>query len=147
MGGGGGVDGAIHRVAGPELLTELEKLGDCPAGEARLTGAYNLHAKHIIHAVGPLYQGGDHGEADVLASAYKWALRLAEENGVETLAFPSIATGAYEYPHEEACEVAVKTVEQWVSEHDLPKVVTFCCHAPEDVSAYQTRLKREATPL
>jgi O-acetyl-ADP-ribose deacetylase len=140
MCGGGGVDGAIHRAAGPELLQECLKVGGCPQGEARLTNGYRLPAKHIIHTVGPVWEGGGHGEADVLASAYRSSLELAEKIGATTVAFPCLSTGVYGYPKPEACEIAVHTVSKWLSEHETPREVTFCCFAADDAALYRKRL-------
>jgi O-acetyl-ADP-ribose deacetylase (regulator of RNase III) len=145
--GGGGVDGAVHQAAGPELLEALSGIGYCPEGEARITPGFRLPVKYVIHAVGPVYVGGQAGEAETLASAYHWSLELAEANGVQTIAFPCISTGAFEYPRDEACAVAVPTVQQWLSEHELPRVVTFCCHDPEDVAVYRERLGLEPEAL
>lgn len=108
--GGGGVDGAIHRAGGPTIMAECRRLGGCPTGEARLTGAGNLQARYVIHAVGPIWSGGNRGEAALLASAYRYSLRLAEEQGVRNLAFSSLSTGAYGYPVEEAARVALASV-------------------------------------
>jgi O-acetyl-ADP-ribose deacetylase len=137
--GGGGVDGAIHRAAGPELLAECRALRGCPTGQAKMTAGYRLHAKHVIHTVGPIYHGGD-GEAELLRSCYLESLRLASEAGLETIAFPCISTGVYSYPKEEACDIAVNTVTEWLAMHDLPKYVAFCCFGSEDTELYQRRL-------
>ncbi len=112
--GGGGVDGAIHRAAGPGLLEECRRLGGCPTGEARITGGYDLSARYVIHAVGPVYRGGTAGEATLLRSAYESALQLAVGAGVESIAFPCISTGAYGYPKTQACDLAVETVATWL---------------------------------
>ncbi len=144
--GGGGVDGAVHRAAGPGLLEECERIGICPEGEARITKGYRLPTVYIIHAVGPVYEGGQFGEAKVLASAYKAALALAEKNNVETVAFPCISTGVYDYPNEEACKIAVGTVEEWLNKHELPRLVTFCCFDQQDADLYQKRLNQVPTP-
>ena len=141
--GGGGVDGAIHRAAGPGLLEECRQLGGCPTGEARITGGHRLKARHVIHAVGPVYRGGGHGEAELLASCYRWSLRLAEEAGARTVAFPCISTGAYRYPKREACDIAVSTVSEWLDDHELPETVIFCCFDPEDAALYRERLAAE----
>src|SRR5262249_8560771 len=130
--GGGGVDGAIHRAAGPGLLEECLKIGYCPPGEARITKAYLLPAKFVIHTVGPVWEGGGYGEAEALASCYMSSLRLAAEHGVGTLAIPCIATGTYGYPKAEACGVAVSTALEWLRTHDLPRQVVFCCFEEKD---------------
>ena len=140
MRGGGGVDGAVHRAAGPDLLAECIKVGRCPTGEARITGGYKLLARHVIHTVGPFHHGHP-GEAELLRSCYRESLRLAEQAGVETIAFPCISTGVYEYPKDEACDIAVSTVIEWLAMHELPKVVTFCCFGNDDVELYTARLK------
>lgn len=116
--GGGGVDGAIHRKAGPQLLGECRKIGGCPTGEARITGAYNLAADHIIHTVGPVYRDGHSGEEALLASAYRSSLELAEKNGVESLAFPAISAGVYGYPMNQAAETALITIRDFLKTGD-----------------------------
>jgi O-acetyl-ADP-ribose deacetylase (regulator of RNase III) len=141
--GGGGVDGAIHRAAGPGLLEECRRLGGCPTGEARITGAYALPARYVIHAVGPVYRGGTHGEAALLRSAYVRSLELAERAGCAEVAFPCISTGAYGYPKAEACDIAVSAVLEWLDGHELPERVVFCCFSEADAEVYRQRLARE----
>jgi O-acetyl-ADP-ribose deacetylase (regulator of RNase III) len=115
--GGGGVDGAIHRAAGPELLAECRLLGGCNTGEAKITGAGNLPARHVIHAVGPVWRGGDEREAEALASCYERSMALAAEHSCRTVAFPAISTGVYAYPLDEAAEVSIKAVRTGLDEH------------------------------
>lgn len=139
--GGGGVDGAIHRAAGSGLLTECRTLGGCSTGEARITGGYDLPARHVIHTVGPVYRDHDPDEARrLLASCYRESLRLAAAAGLRSVAFPGISTGVYGYPKEEACEVAVETVASWLAEHGSPHDVTFCCFSAGDAALYRARL-------
>jgi O-acetyl-ADP-ribose deacetylase (regulator of RNase III) len=142
--GGGGVDGAIHRAAGPELLAECRGLGGCPTGQARLTSGHRLPARHVIHTVGPVYRDGRSGEPELLRSCYRESLRLASEAGLETVAFPAISTGVYGYPRAEACDVAVATVSEWLATHALPVTVTFCCFEARDAALYRGRLARGA---
>ena len=139
--GGGGVDGAIHRAAGPGLLAECRTLGGCPVGEARITGGYDLPARHVIHTVGPVYDNHPAAEAErLLRSCYMESLRLAAEAGLETIAFPGISTGIYRYPKPEACAVAVGAVAGFITAHELPRVVTFCCLGSADAALYRAWL-------
>lgn len=126
--GGGGVDGAIHRAAGPGLLKECRRLGGCQTGEAKITAGYNLPARFVIHTVGPRWRGGDYGEDALLASCYTSSLRLAEEHGVRTIAFPAISTGAFGFPLPRAAAIAVRTVFDHLSRSDAISQVTFVCH-------------------
>jgi O-acetyl-ADP-ribose deacetylase (regulator of RNase III) len=142
--GGGGVDGAIHSAAGPRLLYECEKLGGCPTGQAKMTLGYRLPARHVIHTVGPIYEGGGHGEAELLAQCYRESLRLATEAGLESVAFPCISTGVFGYPMAEATDIAIAAVTDWLASHDLPRVVTFCCFSEEDADVYRSRLAVKA---
>ncbi len=137
--GGGGVDGAIHRAAGPLLKKECEALHGCKTGEAKITKGYNLPAKYVIHTVGPIYSGkGD--EAKKLASCYLNSLKLAVKNGVKTIAFPSISTGIYGYPKKEAVEIAFNTVNDFLKQHeDLNLTVTFCCFDRETYELYSKK--------
>jgi O-acetyl-ADP-ribose deacetylase len=125
--GGGGVDGAIHRAAGPELLDECRTLGGCATGDVKATRGYRLKAKWVLHAVGPVYRDGEHGEADRLASCYRRALEIGAELGCQSVAFPAISCGVYGYPLGEACAVARRAVEAWLGAHDLPGNVTLVC--------------------
>ncbi len=136
--GGGGVDGAIHRAAGPELLEECRQLGGCPTGEARLTKGYGLPASHVIHTVGPVWKGGASGEPELLASCYRSSLELAADNGISTIAFPSISTGVYGYPIASAANIAVTVTQVFVDGHpDQFEEITFCCFSAEDLDVYR----------
>ncbi len=123
--GGGGVDGAIHRAAGPELLAECRTLGGCPTGEARITGGYDLPAAHVIHTVGPVWHGGDAGEADLLASCYRRSLEVAAGVGARTVAFPAISTGVYRFPREDAARIAVRETTSTTADVDEILLVAF----------------------
>ena len=140
--GGGGVDGAIHDAAGDELLAECRTLGGCATGAAKITRGYALPAKHVLHAVGPVYAGGNAYEAELLASCYRESLRLAAEAKLETVAFPCISTGAYGYPAPAACAIAVEAVAAWLAANELPRTVTFCCYSEADARLYRERLER-----
>ncbi len=135
--GGGGVDGAIHRAAGPGLLAECRALNGCPTGEARMTKGHRLSARHVIHTVGPIYKDGGHGEPEGLASCYRESLRLAAENHLETIAFPAISTGVYGYPKADAARIAVATVQAWLKQSDTPREVIFCCFSEDDARSYR----------
>ena len=141
--GGGGVDGAIHRAAGPELLAECITLDGCRTGDSKITKAYRLPFKAIIHTVGPRWNGGSRGEAKLLESCYVRSLEVAEENGIRSLAFPSVSTGAYRYPLKEAAEIAVKAVAEYCAEH--PDAFDYVCWTLMDESTreiYETEILR-----
>jgi O-acetyl-ADP-ribose deacetylase (regulator of RNase III) len=142
--GGGGVDGAIHRAAGPDLVHECRLLGGCKPGDAKITRGYKLPARHIIHTVGPVWQGGAKGEPGVLASCYRRCLEVAVANGVRTLAFPSISTGIYGYPVDLAAAVAVESVMAFLSSNQTIEQVTFCCYSELDLAVYDKALANVA---
>ncbi|MBN2143912.1 MAG: O-acetyl-ADP-ribose deacetylase [Candidatus Aureabacteria bacterium] len=135
--GGGGVDGAIHKSAGPKLLEECRTLQGCMTGEAKITKGYNLPAKWVIHTVGPVWHGGTHGEPELLANCYKNALILAEKYGINSIAFPAISTGVYAYPLEKATRIAVNEVKRFLTEHELPKKVIFVCFGKAAYHVYK----------
>lgn len=138
--GGGGVDGAIHRAAGPELLEECRKLGGCPTGEARITRGYRLPARHVIHTVGPVWHGGAQDEDKLLRNCYQNSLQLAEKNGAKSVAFPSISTGAYHFPIERASRIAVDTVHEYLKGSRGIERVVFVCYSQADLEVYLNQL-------
>ncbi len=142
--GGGGVDGAIHRAAGPELLAETRTLGGCPTGEARITRGYRLPARWVIHTVGPVWNGGSRGEDELLASCYRTSLALAAQHGIRTIAFPAISTGIYGFPLERATVIAVREVTAFLRQHPAIEQVTFVCFSGDVERVYQTEVSRVA---
>jgi len=138
--GGGGVDGAIHRAAGPELLAECRTLGGCPPGEARLTRGYRLLARHVIHTVGPIWRGGDAGERETLASCYRTCLAIARQHGLATIAFPAISAGVYGFPCEAAAAIAAATVTAHLAVETMPETVVFVCFDAATRIAYEAAL-------
>lgn len=140
--GGGGVDGAIHRAAGPELKQECATLGGCPTGEARITRGYRLPARHVIHTVGPVWHGGDKGEAALLAACYANSLALGRANGLETIAFPAISTGVYGYPPERAARLAVRVVAAILADDPAWREVTLCAFDEHTADLYRQELAR-----
>lgn len=138
--GGGGVDGAIHWAAGPALLEECRTLNGCRTGEAKLTKGYDLPAKYVIHTVGPVWEGGTHGEPELLAACYRNCLTLAEQHSIQSIAFPAISTGAYGYPMDKACRIALTETMAFLDRHDTPQLVSFCCHSAYDLDEYRRAL-------
>jgi O-acetyl-ADP-ribose deacetylase len=143
--GGGGVDGAIHRAAGPALLEECRALGGARTGEARITKGYRLPARHVIHAVGPVWHGGERGEDDALASCYRESMRLAAEHGCRSIAFPAISTGAYRFPLDRATRIAAGEVKRALEAGALVQLAVFCCFSAGDAEAYARVLDEIAT--
>lgn len=138
--GGGGVDGAIHRAAGPSLLAECRLIGGCPTGEARITRGYLLPARFVIHTVGPVWRGGGAGEEASLASCYRNSLELAQRHACRIIAFPAISTGIFGFPVERAAVIAVETVSAFLEGHDLPETVIFCCFGEASQAAHRAAL-------
>jgi len=140
--GGGGVDGAIHDAAGPELLQECRLLGGCKTGQAKITQGYKLPATYIIHTVGPVYKDGKHNEPELLASCYRNSLELAEKEGIRTIAFPCISTGVYEYPFEEACKIALDTITAFLDDNQSIEQVILVCRSQSNYDSYAEIIKK-----
>ena len=143
--GGGGVDGAIHRAAGRELLEECRKLGGCPTGSAKITRGYKLKARHVIHAVGPVYEDGKRGEPDLLASAYRTCLELASKNNCASVAFPAISTGVYGYPMQDAARIAFRTIIDYLKQHAEIKLVRYVLYDARAFEAHKRVLEQMVT--
>ena len=139
--GGGGVDGAIHRAAGPELLAECRTLGGCKTGEAKITKGYKLPAKYVIHTPGPVWHGGSHGEPELLRSCYRSCLELASENGCKTVDFPSISTGVYHFPLDKASQIAIKAISEYLFEHPEIERVRMVCFDERTKEYYENALE------
>ena len=144
--GGGGVDGAIHAAAGPELARETRSLAPCPTGEARISSGHRLRARTVIHTVGPVWRGGTSGEPQLLASCYRSSLSLAAEHGCASVAFPAISTGIYGYPLEAACRIAVREVADWLDGHDRPERVVFCMFSADSAEVMARALAETHRP-
>jgi len=142
--GGGGVDGAIHRAAGPELLTECKALNGCETGLAKITAAYQLPAKHVIHTVGPVWRGGEHNEAGLLASCYRQSIDLGEQNALNSIAFPAISCGIYGYPIDQACEIAIRVSMQCLHDYEHLDTVIFACFNEEIEQALRVELGKHS---
>ena len=138
--GGGGVDGAIHRAAGPGLLDECRKLGRCPTGDARITGGHRLKARHVVHAVGPVWRGGAQGEDALLAGCYRACFALAAQHGIRSIAFPAISTGVYRFPCDRACRIAVSETRNFAARSAAVERVVFCCFDAETLALYRMEL-------
>ena len=145
--GGGGVDGAIHRSAGPQLLDECRTLNGCPTGQAKITRGYRLPARHVIHTVGPVWNGGERGEPELLLSCYRESLKLAAGHGLKTIAFPAISCGVYGYPLERAVRIAVHECASFAASHVLLEIITFACFDGAALEAYEDELKRIASTM
>ena len=140
--GGGGVDGAIHQVAGPHLLEETKKLGGAETGEAKITKGYNLSAKYVIHTIGPVWYGGDKNEPELLKSCYQNSLKLAKENNIKTISFPAISAGVYGYPKDKAAEVAISTVKEFIDKENYFDEIRFILFDEENWQIYKGKLEK-----